>query len=375
MRSILGGCLGTALALVAGTSVQAQVVAADVRLNQLQYIGTHNSYHIAPDASVLELMLTRGYRENATWPATRLVPALSYTHAPLTVQLRHGVRAFELDVMFDPQGGRFAAPGAITALARTGRPAALPPGYAEAMAKPGFKVMHMADLDFRSTCLSLIDCLAELRAWSDAIPDHVPLIVMIEPKESAKPALNRAYRPATVARFDTDAWQALEAEILSVFPFDRLVTPDLVREERVSLGEALRLDGWPLVDDLRGRVMFVLGDDQEMVGRYLAFRPAGRGGVFFFDHGLEDPETGWLYRANPEAADIPARVADGYLVYTRADAHTAQARTDATDRRDRALAVGGVISTDYPWADGRLSSYRVEFPGGVFVRPNPTFSR
>ena len=375
MRSTAWKAVGVVLALASGSQARAQAVPADSRLNQLQYIGTHNSYHIAPDASVLELMLTSGYRENAEWPAARLVPALSYTHAPLTVQLRHGVRAFELDVFHDPEGGRFAVPGALDVLSGSMSRATLVPGFADAMARPGFKVMHMADLDFRSTCLRLVDCLQELRAWSDAAPDHVPLIVMIEPKESAKPVLAGLYQPASVARFDASAWQALEAEILSVFPVGRLVTPDLVRGSHTTLGEAIRGEGWPRVDALRGRVMFVLGDDQEMVGRYLAFRPGGRQGVFFFDHGVNDPDTGWLYRANPKAEDIRDRVADGYLVYTRADAHTAQARTNATERRDRALAVGGVISTDYPWADGRLSPYRVEFPGGAFVRPHPAFSR
>lgn len=57
------------------------------------------------------------------------------------------------------------------------------------------------------------------------------------------------------------------------------------------------------------------------------------------------------------------------------DAHPGLARTDATDQRDLALDVGGVISTDYPWADGRLSTYRVQFPDGVFVRPHPASSR
>lgn len=375
MTLAVGGAVGVCLALASWTSAPPPAAPTDTRLNQLQYIGTHNSYHIAPDTPVLELMLASGYRENADWPASRLVPALSYTHAPLTVQLDRGVRAFELDVFHDPEGGRFAAPGATRVATSTGHPSTTAAAYAEAMARPGFKVMHMADLDFRSTCMSLQDCLSELRAWSDATPDHIPLIVMIEPKESAKPPLADLYRPATVDRFDASAWHALESEILSVFPAERLVTPDLVRGSHATLRAAIQRDGWPRIDALRGRVMFVLGDSQEMVGRYLAVRPGGRHGVFFFDHGVADPETGWLYRSNPRAADIRARVGEGYLVYTRADAHTAQARTNSTGRRDRALAVGSVISTDYPWADDRLSRYRVDFPGGAYVRPHPALTR
>lgn len=36
----------------------------------------------------------------------------------------------------------------------------------ERYAQPGFKVMHVPDFDFRSSCVLLAECLAELRAWS-----------------------------------------------------------------------------------------------------------------------------------------------------------------------------------------------------------------
>jgi hypothetical protein len=57
-----------------------------VRLNEIQVLGTHNSYHIAPPSSLLATLGSRG-RD------------IEYTHRPVTEQLSQlGIRQFELDV-------------------------------------------------------------------------------------------------------------------------------------------------------------------------------------------------------------------------------------------------------------------------------------
>jgi hypothetical protein len=78
-----------------------------LRLNEVQYIGTHNSYHIAPGDAVALEMLRSGYAQSKEWPAARLIEATDYTHPALSIQLRLGLRLFELDVHDDPEGGRF----------------------------------------------------------------------------------------------------------------------------------------------------------------------------------------------------------------------------------------------------------------------------
>ena len=42
----------------------------------------------------------------------------------------------------------------------------LPDDYITAMAKPGFKVIHVLDVDYQSSCLALADCLKQVAAWS-----------------------------------------------------------------------------------------------------------------------------------------------------------------------------------------------------------------
>jgi hypothetical protein len=80
-------------------------------------------------------------------------------------------------------------------------------------------------------------------------------------------------------------------------------------------------------------------------------------------------------KVNDPVADfdrIQKLVKAGFLVRTRADADTAEARANDPARRDKALASGAqFVSTDYPDPDPALSPYRVRLPDGVVARPNP----
>jgi hypothetical protein len=69
---------------------------------------------------------------------------------------------------------------------------------------------------------------------------------------------------------------------------------------------------------------------------------------------------------------IQRLVKAGFLVRTRADADTVEARTNDTRRRAKALASGAqFISTDYPEANPAFSPYAVRFDEGIVVRINP----
>ena len=69
---------------------------------------------------------------------------------------------------------------------------------------------------------------------------------------------------------------------------------------------------------------------------------------------------------------IQKMVRAGFLVRTRADEPTGQARNNDTRMRDKALASGAqYVSTDYPEPDANLSPYCVQFEGRRSVRSNP----
>ena len=143
--------------LLAGGASGAATTDVSIRINQIQVIGTHNSYHAGLTPGVAKLMQAVNPQSFA---------GLDYSHANLTAQLDHGVRQVELDIFADAKGGLFAHPFGATL--NTGGAAAFDP--AGVMQKPGFKVMHIQDIDYVSNCQPFVACLREIRTWSLAHP-------------------------------------------------------------------------------------------------------------------------------------------------------------------------------------------------------------
>jgi hypothetical protein len=259
-----------------------------LRLNHLQALGTHNSYHVQP--------------------APDTIPDWAYTHAPLDVQLdAQGVRKLELDLYFT--GGRY-------------------------------HVYHVFVFDAVSTCDLFVDCLRIIKGWSDAHPSHHPLLILLEPKQAFTEDQGAA------------ALTALDAEILSVWPIDRLVTPDLIQGDAPTLSDGLTQNGWPTLGSVRGRALFVLHDEEQWRARYLGPDLSTRGRVAFPDAGadLSSPFSAYHTINDPiDAAPlIHEAVTAGRLVRTRADSSPPPDPPDYT-RLNAALASGAhFISTDYP---------------------------
>lgn len=334
---------------------------AGIRLNQIQVIGTHNSYHVRGHDSLLALIakVNPGARRE-----------LDYGHRPLPEQLAQlGIRQIELDCYADPDGGRYAKPLGLERVVQAGLPPVPEPDPAGRLRQPGIKVMHVPDIDFASSALTLVDALRQVREWSVKHPRHVPVFIMLEIKEeSLGPGFTQP------APFDQAQLANLEKEILSVFPRESILTPDDVRGRAATLPEALRYSGWPLLDSVRGRVMFGMDNEGAVRDRYLEGHPALEGRLVFVSVPSTNPAAAWMKRNDPvgDFEQIQELVRNGFLVRTRADADTAEARTNDPRKRGRALASGAqFVSTDYPAPDLRFSSYSVRLPGGAVARPNP----
>ncbi|MGH2412687.1 MAG: Ca2+-dependent phosphoinositide-specific phospholipase C [Microcystaceae cyanobacterium] len=165
---------------------------------------------------------------------------------------------------------------------------------------------------------------------------------------------------------------AIDAEILSVFPTEKLLTPDGVRGPFETLKQAILNQGWPSLNQSKGKLMFALDNSGEIRQRYLEGHPSLQGRVLFTDSMLNDAEAAFFKRDNPFDSEIPELVRQGYLVLTRADADTIEARLNDSTRRDTALASGAqFISTDYPVPDLHISPYSVSFREGTTLRCNP----
>ncbi|HSY37851.1 MAG TPA: phosphatidylinositol-specific phospholipase C1-like protein [Acidobacteriaceae bacterium] len=341
---------------------QAQANDAALKLNQIQVIGTHNSYHVGIAPNEVKL-----WQADPQYAAA--YKGLDYQHQPLTQQFDSGVRQIELDIYADTKGGRYADPAGPKRVAAAGLPADPPFDPNGLMQKPGFKVMHVQDVDYRSSCQPFVACLQEVRTWSHAHPNHVPIFILVETKQGPAGKLKLTEtEPFTPAVFD-----ALDAEIRSVFPAGELITPDDVRGRYKTLNEAVLAGNWPTLSSSRGKVVFLL-DQRPVTPVYLEGHPSLRGRVLFTNSTPGDADAAFLERNGGPAADITALVKQGYLIRARTDSDTKEARANDTAVRDAMISSGAqLLSTDYPineparW-DGH---FVVKLPDDVPARCNP----
>ena len=331
----------------------------DLSLIDIQATGTHNSYKIAIPPPELAMIAASDPEAAA---------GLDYAHAPLAEQLDWGLRQLEIDLFYDPEGGRYTTPLLPAATVGMAGAREFDPEPLEA---PGFKVFHTQDIDVWSHCPRFITCLEIIEAWSDANPDHAPVLILLNLKTGAIPVPGST--PAL--DFSPQAFDAMDAEIRSVMAPVDMITPDDIRGDHDNLRDGALGGGWPSLDAARGKVMFALDTGPANVTTYLEGAPSLQGRVAFVNSLSEDADHAAYFTLNNpirQGDRIRAAVEAGFLVRTRADANTVEARTNDTARREAAFASGAqYISTDYPTPREEFSPYVVSTPGGSPVRCNP----
>ena len=334
-----------------------------LKLNQIQVMGTHNSFHVAATGKEHQLLVAL----NAEQASQR-----TYSHPKLTTQVTtEKIRQIELDVFADAHGGLYASPSLR-------RQAGLSPYVDEvpAMAKPGTKVLHEQDVDYHSICPVFTDCLKEIKRWSDANPEHVPFAIDIQFKDG--PLIFAVPDQAKPEHWTTEAMDGLDAEIRSVFPAKDIITPDDVRGSHKTLEDAVLAKAWPTLGQSRGKVLFQILNGEPYRTIYLNKHDGLKGRVMFTNAQPGQPDASYVSVDDPvaDAAKIKDLVEKGYLVRTRADEPGKQGETGDTSTLEAALASGAqVISTDYPGPDGAKPStgtdYTAELPGFRAARCNP----
>ena len=297
-----------------------------LRVNQLQALGTHNSYHQYP------------------LPPIDGIQQLQYFEDPLDVQLQsQGVRQFELDVHVN------IAPAGT------------------------FSVLHIQGIDENTTCKAFVDCLTTIKTWSDAHSQHIPIGIQLELKNADIALANLPYRPWVAADLDT-----LDATIRSVFGANDLLTPDDLRGTHATLPEAIATSGWPTLDASRGKAIFVMDNSGTFRTWYRTGHDALQDRVIFTNADPGAADAAFIKRNDPtgEFADIQSLIAQGYITRTRADGDTVEARANDTTKRDAAFASGSTwVSSDFV-VPGRSfaifgTPYVVQLPGGTPARCNP----
>ncbi|KAI8176172.1 hypothetical protein KHU50_004039 [Colletotrichum sp. SAR 10_65] len=335
-----------------------------LRMNQIQVVGTHNSYHRESPLEERDTQRTILPNTQNYW----------YSHPALDVQAQYqSIRNFELDIFADPEGGHYAS-HLIRELANL---STIPDPELQ---QPGIKVLHVADADYHTTCKTFVGCLQVVKKWSQAHPDHVPIPFMIEFKtaEEAYAAMGGA---APIPWNNTELLQGLDDEIRSVFAADELVTPDDIRRGNLTLEQSVLQHGWPDLESARGRVLFLMdnGPVHPVRDAYTLGKPNLEGRVLFTNSAPGQSDCAFQKLNDPtgaEQANIQAQVNAGYWVRTRADVPLdTLLSNDTTGMRDQAFTSGAqVVSTDFQ-AYGMSSRWGVDYAArldnGLAARCNP----
>lgn len=280
-----------------------------LRVHHLQAKGTHNSYHVQPAQGVKDLM---------------------YTHDPLDQQLAgQGVRHFELDIHRPDDGP--------------------------------IRVYHIPFLDAGTTCDTLGQCLQVLKTWSDQHPCHHLLWVLVEPKDELD-GEDHSLVPH---------WDQVDAEILAVWPRQRVLTPDDLRGSHPTVRDAVQAQGWPTLEQTRGKIAFALMPKDVHGDAYRKDHQGLKGRVMFVFGEPTEPDVAVVKRDGvQDVAEIQSLVKKGYLIRSFGDDGPQQ--PGGPSQLDRALQAGvHLISTDYPVEKPQRPGFRVDLPGGTPSRCNP----
>jgi hypothetical protein len=283
--------------------------------SDVQAKGTHNSYHIEPDFA---------------FDASH-----EYTHLPLDEQLSElGVRQFELDLHYHVD--------------------------------EGFQVFHIPYIDGDTTCLQLADCLELIKGWSDENQLHMPIMVWFELKDDVD---------SLVLELDSieGRYQELEELILSVWPAERILTPDEVRGEFDTLSEAVTTGGWPTLGELRGRIVFSLLEGGHHRDNYLEGAENLEGRLLFVGADTAADSYAAVFKINDAqngAETVSGLVAQGFVVTCNTDGVSNSDPSNAQKLADSLASGVNFLSSDLPGpVAGR--SYWFDLPEGSPARCNP----
>jgi hypothetical protein len=240
--------------------------------------------------------------------------------------------------------------------------------------EPGMKVLHVQDVDFETHCLTFNTCLTSLKQWSDSNRGHVPITVMVEAKEEViSDPLDLGF--TIPLEFGPDEVAEIDNEILAVFPATQLIIPDDVRGENDTLEGAVLDGGWLTLAQARGRIMFVFLNRGTARDHYIEGHPSLKGRVMFTNSEEGQPEAAWfnVNNAQNDGQRIHDLVAAGYMIRTRADEETKQAREGDWSLQEAAFASGGqFVSTDYVVPNPDFGTdYFAAVPDGYVARCNP----
>lgn len=190
-----------------------------VKYNEVQFLGTHNSYQIEATEEYKQLFRTLS---DLTFGLISAETA-EFTMDSLTEQLEVGIRSLEIDIETVDKEGDVS-----------------------------FIVTHNPQMDNTTGCYDFEKAIEEIKMWSDHNPGHLPVTVIVEPKKGVIPVND-------MKNLTMEYVSVLE-EIISEKMGDTLLTPKDMMGNYGSFKEMREADGWLRLEDTMGKVLFLLHD-------------------------------------------------------------------------------------------------------------------
>lgn len=294
-----------------------------VKLNEIAVMGTHNSYQLLGTLPKRGLMKTLqiisfGVVENKA----------VFEMDTFTEQLEQGIRNLEIDIETVDDEGDIS-----------------------------FIVTHSAIIDNVSSAYNLAKGLEEIAMWSDNNPGHLPIYLLIEPKDDV-PSINN------MKNFSLE--YALEFDkVLRQVLGDRLLTPSQAMGEYESFEEMRKADDWPDLTQVAGKIIVLMHPcnvTQEYIDTDISIKTQAMFPMLRFGD-IDKTYASFILDNDPAgAAENNKKTVDenNLMVRTRADDYP-----DFSDERYNFADNCGshIITTDYPPRFVRENDHTYTFGG------------
>jgi len=269
-----------------------------IKLNDIQYLASHNSYK-KKGSNLGHFFVGLGSNFNEA-------RAMNYENKTLTNQLSSGIRSFEFDVR---------------------------------LRNDTFMLTHVPLVDNSSVAPQLKWVLEEIYLFSTHHPHHFPIIILMEIK---------------------DDWMMLDPA-LRVIGQNELLTLNLLIEETmghhlfkpsdmingdISLKVSIENNGWPSVQSLLGKVMFVLHAGS-IVDSYVELDESLQTLSMFpsvYAHQTDRLYTSFIIENNPISSMIPTWISQNFIVRTRIDSELI---INNDERIQGILSGAQILTSDY----------------------------
>ncbi len=326
----------------------------ELRLNEIRILASHNSYKKFPDYKVIKFLTKFKKKLGESNDPLQL----DYGHPPLPVQFdEYGIRGIEIDVYNDPKGGHYRKRQLNKFICGLKTRVKNPE-----MKAPGFKVIHIADVDYETNYLTFSAVLLELKNWSDLHPMHTPIFVNIEPKGVSPGDESKVLRTLGFKKsiqFDLNAFQELDSEITNIIGKDKLFVPEDLIGNYPNIKVRLENEGWPYLSQCLGKFIFILDEDQKQLYNSKTIKRP-----MFVYKNLEDSNAAFIIQNYPIGnEEYIQELSKKYIVRTRSDAGTIEARNNDYKRFNSAWQSGAqIISTDFYKNDPRFGDFKITLP-------------